>query len=80
MICQIIFGLYSRCSYLDSSHVFYQEQYLYFVSTNKYRVLVYQGTLGPTTKSITDFYTFFMILNMYIAPGQKSDSSHGTKF
>ena len=52
----------------------------YFVSTNKYRVLVYRGTLRPTTKSKTDFYTFFMILNMYIAPGQKSDSSQGTKF
>ena len=39
-------------------------------------------TLRPTTKSKTDFYTFFMILNMYIyiAPGQKSDSSQGTKF
>ena len=52
----------------------------YFVSTNKYRVLEYRGALRPTTKSKTDFYTFFMILNMYIASGQKSDSSQGTKF
>ena len=52
----------------------------YFVSTNKYRVLVYRGSLRPTTKSKIDFYTLFMILYMYIAPGQKSDSSQGTKF
>ena len=52
----------------------------YFVSANKYRVLVYRGSLRPTTKSKIDFYTFFMVLNMYIAPGQKSDNSQGTKF
>ena len=27
--------LYGRCSYLDSSHVFHQEQLLYSVSKNK---------------------------------------------
>ena len=33
-------------SNLDSSHVFHQEQYLYFVSTNKNRLLVYRGALS----------------------------------
>ena len=77
MICQKTSGLYGRCSYLDNSHAFHQEQYLYFLSTNKYRVLVYRGTLRPTTKSKTDFYTFFMILNMYIAPGQNQTAPRG---